>query len=398
MFTLDGFYKFENQEYLFIDGIDDINSSNFKKIHFKGRPLNVNLNAKSKCPFFKDCLGCQFIHMNYDKQFSVKKALFNRIFDKYSENLSYFSDDSYNYKSKVRVHLSIIDNQIKINLNGKDPNLFFPCLVMNKKINDFIIDFNKKNLFVDSVDLYSFNELIISLNDGKLLVTPKKLKDSFDYMLMMKLKAFEIQGSIIIDEKGRFVQSYEVNLNDKSYNLFYDNKSFLQSNLNINEKMIIYLEIFFKKLSKEHDLKSFNLYDFFSGNGNFSVPLSKFFKKTFALESNKSSEMHLREANKANETHVKPKVVNLNKLKSYEFKDDSKKIAILDPPRKGIFDKYLRKILADFDYVIYVSCEPKVIKRQIRIIAKHQKVINVAMFDNFAFTRYFESIVVSRKI
>jgi tRNA (uracil-5-)-methyltransferase len=77
-------------------------------------------------------------------------------------------------------------------------------------------------------------------------------------------------------------------------------------------------------------------------------------------------------------------------LKSYDFST-----VFVDPPRAGI-DSETLKLLARFENIIYISCNPETLKRDLEILENH-KVEKMAIFDQFPYTNHLEMGAILRK-
>ena len=74
-------------------------------------------------------------------------------------------------------------------------------------------------------------------------------------------------------------------------------------------------------------------------------------------------------------------------------------IVLLDPPRSGLTEKTLRYLL---EYrpqtVIYVSCNPSQLAKELVSLSKYYTVEHAAVFDLFAQTNHAEAVVVLEKL
>ena len=66
-------------------------------------PSKVRIDAK--CPYFADCGGCNFQHIDYEKELEIKKQIFLREFSKYQKldkvELAK-SENDLSYRNKIR--------------------------------------------------------------------------------------------------------------------------------------------------------------------------------------------------------------------------------------------------------------------------------------------------------
>jgi tRNA (uracil-5-)-methyltransferase len=161
----------------------------------------------------------------------------------------------------------------------------------------------------------------------------------------------------------------------------------------MNEKMIEWA------LDNSKDLKG-DLVELYCGNGNFTIPLSENFRKVIATEINKESiEAATYNAalnNRENITFLAMSAAEFSALKtekspllaSYDLKN-----VLIDPPRAGLDDKS-RKFVNEFDNIIYISCNPETLKRDLETLAKNRKIKAFAFFDQFPYTNHMECGVV----
>ena len=63
------------------------------------------------------------------------------------------------------------------------------------------------------------------------------------------------------------------------------------------------------------------------------------------------------------------------------------------PPRAGL-DATCRELAATFDHVVYVSCNPETLARDLAELSATHEVTRLAAFDQFPYTPHLESGVV----
>ena len=69
----------------------------------------------------------------------------------------------------------------------------------------------------------------------------------------------------------------------------------------------------------------------------------------------------------------------------------------MDPPRSGL-DDTTRTLAKKFENIIYISCNPETLHRDLEELLKTHKIVRFALFDQFAFTEHIESGVILKKI
>lgn len=62
---------------------------------------------------------------------------------------------------------------------------------------------------------------------------------------------------------------------------------------------------------------------------------------------------------------------------------------LVDPPRAGLDDES-RALLGDFERVVYVSCNPETLARDLKSVEATHEVARFAVFDQFPYTDHVE--------
>jgi len=79
-----------------------------------------------------------------------------------------------------------------------------------------------------------------------------------------------------------------------------------------------------------------------------------------------------------------------NRLKGLSpWEELSLQTLLVDPPRAGLDDES-RQLLADFERVVYVSCNPETLARDLGAVAGEYRVVRFAVFDQFPYTDHVE--------
>ena len=78
-------------------------------------------------------------------------------------------------------------------------------------------------------------------------------------------------------------------------------------------------------------------------------------------------------------------------LKQYQFET-----LLVDPPRAGL-DEATRALAGDFTRVLYISCSPETLARDLARLSATHEIESLAFFDQFPYTQHLESGVVLKK-
>jgi 23S rRNA (uracil1939-C5)-methyltransferase len=72
---------------------------------------------------------------------------------------------------------------------------------------------------------------------------------------------------------------------------------------------------------------------------------------------------------------------------------------IIDPPREGVDRIFLKSLLPKIkNQLIYISCDPATLTRDINIIKDEFFIREIKIFDMFPQTRHFETVVIFERI
>jgi len=173
--------------------------------------------------------------------------------------------------------------------------------------------------------------------------------------------------------------------------------SFTQPNAKVNIKMLEWAQELCKPLNND-------LLELYCGNGNFSIALAGSFNKVLATEISKSS-VHSAQYNIAQN-----KVTNLDiiRMSSEEFTQAMKgertfsrldgidlssyncQTILVDPPRAGM-DTLTCDLVANYENIIYISCNPDTLERDLDHLCQTHEVKRFAIFDQFPYTHHIES-------
>ena len=286
--------------------------------------------------------------MNYkrEKELEYKENLIKELFSKYTTNIkSIVYVDNLDYRNKITIfkkdkNIGILKENSHEILNVDD------LLFVNKRI--------KEEYKLEKEE--NFNSLMIRTN-GKDIIKMYDDKDNKDYL---------------IDE----LLNYKFKIRAKS---------FYQVNKEICEKL--YMKV------KEYLDKEDKVLDLYSGISTISICISDKVKEVVGVEINKSSYLDSIDNIKMNNiTNVKSfnmDVINyLDKYKNFNT-------IIVDPPRKGLDKKIINYL--NSDKLIYISCNPITLKRDLELLKDRYKVEEITPFDMFSRTAHVEALVLLSK-
>ncbi len=255
-----------------------------------------------------------------------------------------------------------------------------------------------------------FQVEILSTLSGEILLTliyHKKLDDA--WMNEAEKLAQQLNIELIGRSKKQKVvvtKDYvteTLNVAGKSYHYQQLEGSFTQPNAEINQKMLHWA------LEQSHKLQG-DLLELYCGNGNFTVVLAQNFRQVLATEISKTSVRSARE--NLNLNHIdNVDIVRMSseeftqalngtrpfrRLKEIDLNSYAFSTVLVDPPRAGL-DENTEALISRFDNILYISCNPETLKRNLETITRTHQVASLALFDQFPYTRHIECGVLLRK-
>ena len=152
-----------------------------------------------------------------------------------------------------------------------------------------------------------------------------------------------------------------------------------------------------------------DLIELYCGNGNFSIALAENFNRVLATEISKTSvasAQHNIAMNQIENLQIIKMAAEevsealagreYNRLKEVDLASYDFSAIFVDPPRSGL-DDLTRKMVTDYDTILYISCNPETLARDLDAICQTHEIVATALFDQFPYTHHIESGVVLKR-
>ena len=368
-----------------------------------------------KCCHFSKCGSCSFYNVSYDEQLIIKKDNLKKLLGEYydKEIVVYPSQKEY-FRARAEYKIYHKENSTFYAMHSLDKKSFITlkeCKIASQPIQKRMWRLLEIINECDELKNHLFGVEFLSSSTDDVLITMlyhRKLDD----LWIQKAKIVEdrLNAKIIgRSRKQKIVISKEfvteiLNIDGKKYYYKHYEQSFTQPNTKISEKMIEWVV----KQAKSYGEGDFC--ELYAGNGNFTLPMSQIFKKVIATEISKRSIYSALENCKLNNidnitfirisseefTQALKRVRTFNRLKDVDLDSFDIGTILIDPPRAGL-DKETKHLILGFDTIIYISCNPKTLVRDLKTLCKTHKIKNVAFFDQFPYTHHMEVGVILKK-
>ena len=371
------------------------------------------------CEYFGKCGSCVLYDKSYEEQLNFK-------IQREKEGFSNFTN----------IEFDIIKSEEKAFRNRAEFRIWWEKDETGNEVLSYAMnDFNKNILQIESCQIVSshiqeimpkllalvssnielanrlFAVEFLGSTTNDLLVTliyHKKLEESWNNL------AKELEAKLNIKVMGRsrkqklLISTDTINesltINNKNFKFAYQEGGFTQPNTKVNVQMIEWVLNNIKTSSKD-------LCELYCGGGNFTIPLSTKFNKVLATEISKTSiksALKNCELNNINtisfirmsaEEFVQglQELRTFNRLKDVNLKDYNFDTIFMDPPRSGL-DDTTRNLAKNFEQIVYISCNPETLHRDLNELIKTHEIIKFALFDQFAYTNHIESGVILKKL
>ncbi|SCA58897.1 Uncharacterized RNA methyltransferase pc0248 [Chlamydiales bacterium SCGC AB-751-O23] len=382
-----------------------------KKKYAKGQILRIlnpsEKRIEGKCPHFMKCGGCQLQHSEYTYQVQLKKRFLKDCLErialqkKLPEIIVTESPKNFAYRKRIEWSLHK-DKESKVcvgtyrSLEKNRPSFKVESCPIFLESNDFIVFLQKELESLPLPEKVRSRLRIIQHSPKSFTLLfhfkaffrgfeswAEKLSESNDYRLNICFSSPEMKGEI-----NPWKKQYKFGEFSFSFSPF----GFVQNNFEASEKLYSELRDILKEKNKLYGL------DLFSGVGISSLFLSSLSKKITSVERSR----HCCEEAEKNNAINKIENVKVCCEDVYEFaKNNSFKPfdwVLLNPPREGVRQPLLEK-LKEVKKVIYVSCNPSTLSRDIKILCEEGgfRLSSIRLFDLFPQTTHLETLIVLKR-
>jgi len=368
------------------------------------------------CKHFGSCGSCGLYEIGYEAQLEQKELRVSGLLAPfYEEELEVFDSPASHYRARAEFriwHEGDVCNYAMGNMerNGaicieECPKVIEP---IEKRMWKLLEEINastevlKHRLFAVEFLATTTDECLITMLYHRKLddvwsVEAKKLESELNCKIMGRSRK---QKVILSDE---FVTE-KLDIDEKTFTYVQYESGFTQPNPMVNVKMIEWAIKQAQKVGYGDFLESY------CGLGNFTLPLSHYFEKVLATEISKRSIHAALEncalngvenitfARLASEemTEALNGVREFTRLKGIELKSYDFSTVLVDPPRAGL-DEGTIELISNIENIIYISCNPETLARDLETLVLTHDVVEAAMYDQFPHTTHVESGVFLRK-
>lgn len=362
-----------------------------------------------KCEHFGTCGSCSIYELGYEEELIEKKERVLGLLSLFEvQDLEVFSANDAHYRARSEFKIWHDDNQVNYAMGrldkkgavtiGECPKVIDPIAKRMKplleKLNGSMV--LRQRLFTVEFLATTADECLITL------IYHRKLDEAWqsearelETFLNAKIMGRSRKQKVILSDE---YVTEKLLIDGQEYLYRHYESGFTQPNPAVNVQMIEWAIKQAKKVNGGDFLESY------CGLGNFTIPLSKYFDKVLATEISKRS---IQSANEncllngveniafirlASEemTQALNKVRAFKRLEGVDLDAYNFSTVLVDPPRAGL-DMETIHLIANIDNIIYISCNPETLARDLVELTKTHTIQESAIYDQFPHTHHVES-------
>lgn len=332
------------------------------------------------CPVFKSCGGCSLQYMNYEYQLEHKYRHLVKLFDdEITIKKILGMNDPWFYRNKAQFPIQIKDNKIISGFYRQHSNDIVPCgkcYIQDKEINE-IYSFLLQNLSLD--EAIGLRHIFIrhSTFDEVQIVFIGKKYINLDLIVKKITLKFQNIKSIVFNLNKR---NDNVILGD-DYKVLFGSDSIIENCL--GNKIKLHFKSFFQVNPRQMEvlyneaIHAANLtgnetcIDMYAGTGTIGISIAKYVRKVIGVEIVKEAVDNAKYNVKINNLNNCEYICQDASMFAHEYRKKKIDVIFIDPPRKGMTeDGILDTVHMDPKKIIYISCNPKTLARDLKLFKK----------------------------
>ena len=385
-----------------------------KRAFYRDRPF---------CKHYDVCGGCQLQHVKYEEQLRLKEDLLKQAFERYTQvdlkKVKFYPFTAVvkprHYRLKAQMPVRNADHGLVTGLykkNSTDLVDVLECPVQDQEINRI----NQRVLeLCDTYKIYAFDPTDMRGMLRYIVTRKSAFNNTLQITLVVTIynKALQPLAKDILALPGVESVAISKNHDAKNHAIFGDTYEILAGSDTIIEaigpvKFALNPKAFFQ-LNPEEAAKMYDyirglfdekkdraLLDIYTGSGAMALYFSEQFDRVVGIDQSHDSIKSANENKKLNKiknTHFYQGDAHEELVKLYDKGLDFD-VCVFDPPRTGLDDKMIDLLMRKpIKKLIYVSCNPSTLAKNIKHLSRKYAVKSVMPFDMFPQTSHIESVV-----
>lgn len=405
--------------------------SSVRRNFAEAKLLKINKKSKNRvdpaCSIYKECGGCQIMHLQYDKQLEFKTDIIRQAlmkfkpegYENYEIRKTIGMSEPEHYRAKLQFQVRSFGGNVKAGLYAQGTHRLIDikdCLVQDRLTQEMI---NRVAELLGKYKLPIYNERKIA---GVRTVMIRRAQASGEVQLIFITSKRLDFDDVVIELVREFpeLKTVAVNINvSKTSDIYGQITEVIWGQESINEEVLDYgfslsprafyqlnpkqTQILYSEAVKALDVKEDDdLIDAYCGVGTIGLAFAGKVKSVRgmdiipeAIQDAKENALHMGFTNTHYEAGKAEDIIP--RWYSEGFRANA---LIVDPPRTGLDDKLLNTILKmPPEKMVYVSCNTSTLARDLVTLTKVYHVHYIQSVDMFPHTARTEAVVkLQRKV
>lgn len=335
---------------------------------------------KRACPVAKTCGGCQLQHMDYAYQLEYKYRHVKKLFENIDVRPILGMDQPWYYRNKAQFPVQIKNGKVQLGFYRQHSNEIVnceECKIQDHSINEVFSFIQKhitvsmaeglRHIFIRHSNTNEIQTVFIGKNEKKVLPLAKQLQKQYSNICSIVFNYNTRKDNVILGDTYKVLYGKEYIIEEclgNKVKLHF--KSFFQVNP-------AQMEVLYQQAILAADLTgNENCIDMYAGTGTIGMAISSHAKTVTGVEIVKEAVDNANDNVKLN--HLKNCHYICQDATEFAHKHAEEKIDVIfiDPPRKGMTeDGILDTITMKPEKIIYISCNPKTLARDLKVFQKH---------------------------
>jgi 23S rRNA (uracil1939-C5)-methyltransferase len=366
----------------------------------RARPLRVISAAPERvsppCPYFGQCGGCHYQHLNYENQAVWKREIVRETLRRigkivWENEIPIHAGEPWNYRNQVQFKVSSSGGRTELGFFEAESHQLVPveeCKILSPRLNAVLATL-RDEAWSESLADCSEIEMLADERDENVMLTlrGKFTEPRGDALARRCLEEAPGIRTVAVERNSRFRVYGEPALDYRAGEFEYQISpgSFFQASRPLLSEMVAAVT------GGQSGALALDLY---AGVGLFTLPLAKAFNQVVGAEGNRGAARDL----EANARRHELRNVRAVGESAYDFlrrfAQTGPNLVVLDPPRAGVGAPTL-ELLAKLRpaRLHYASCHPPTLARDIAFLSARGYLLNmIEMFDFFPHTSHIECL------
>ena len=343
--------------------------------------LKPSINRQEPtCEVAKTCGGCQLQHMSYAYQLDYKYKHVKKLFEDIEVKPILGMNNPWYYRNKAQFPVKIKDGKVQMGFyrqHSNDVVTCKECKIQDHVINEVFSFIQKKitlkmaqdlrHVFIRHSSTDEIQVVFIGKNEKNIISLSDQLKNTFANITSIVFNYNTRNDNVILGD---------------TYKVLYGNDYIIEECL--GNKVKLHFKAFFQVNPKQMEvlysqaIKAANLtgnetcIDMYAGTGTIGMAVSQHAKSVIGVEIVKEAVDNANDNTKMNHLDHCHYICQDATDFAHDHKDDKIDVIFIDPPRKGMIENGIKDtITMQPDKIVYVSCNPKTLSRDLKIFKEY---------------------------